>query len=176
MNPLPDARPARLVVLGFDDELSAFALRNLLVELEDENILDIGDAVIATRNSKGKVRLHQSLPLVSAGAALGSVNGMILGLFLLNPLFGSLTGMAVGAAAASVYDAGINDRFMKELGETLTPDSSMLFVLVRRSQPEKILERLEPFTGRCKILQSTMTLENETLLRGLLERDAPPSA
>jgi hypothetical protein len=36
-----------------------------------------------------------------------------------------------------------------------------------------VLERLEPFAGRCKVLQSTMTLENEALLRGLLEKGAP---
>jgi uncharacterized membrane protein len=173
VEPLPPSQPARLVVLGFDDELSAFALRNLLVELEDESILDIGDAVIATRNSKGKVRLHQSLPLTSGMASVGGVSGMFVGAMLLDPLFGAIAGIAAGAVLSKFRDIGIDDAFMKELGETLTPGSSMLFVLVRRSQPEQILERLNPFAGRCRILQSTMTIENEALLRDLLERGTP---
>ena len=175
MEPLPATRPARLVVLAFDDELSAFALRNLLVELEEESILDIGDAVIATRNAKGKVRLHQSLPLHSGVASVGSVSGLFVGAMLLDPLFGAIAGIAAGAVLAAFKDIGISDTFMKELGGTLTPGSSMLFVLVRRSEPEKILERLAPFAGRCKILQSTMALEDEARLRGLLEGRAPDS-
>jgi len=167
----PSNPPERLVVLGFDDELTAFALRDLLAELEDDGVFEIGDAVIATRNAKGKVRLHQSLPLVSFGAAVGGVNGMILGLMLLNPLFGSVAGATAGVAVAKFLDAGIDDAFMKSLAETLTPGSSALFVLVRNNtRTEQVLERLTPFAGRCKILQSTMTLENESLLRGLLER------
>ena len=77
---------------------------------------------------------------------------------------------AVGAAAAATFgDAGIDDAFMKSLGETLTPGSSALFVVVRKSKPEQVLERLKPFAGRCQILQCNMSAENEALLRNLLE-------
>jgi len=37
-------RPGRLVVLGFDDELSAFALRELPCQLEEDSVIEIGDA------------------------------------------------------------------------------------------------------------------------------------
>jgi uncharacterized membrane protein len=145
----------------------------VLCQLEEESVIDVGDAVVATRNEKGKVRLHQSLPLVAAASAVGSFTGMLLGMLLLNPLFGSIAGAAVGAAAAAAFgDAGIDDKFMKELGETLTPGSSALFVVVRRSKPEQIdqlLDRLKPFAGRCKILQCNMPAKNEVLLRNLLE-------
>jgi uncharacterized membrane protein len=167
--PPKQPEPGRLVVLGFPDELSAFSLRELLGQMEEEGVIEIGDAVVATRNAKGNVRLHQSLPLVAAGAAMGSFGGMVLGMMLLNPIFGSIAGAAVGAAAASFGDAGIDDAFMKSLGETLTPGSSALFVIVRNTKPDKVLEWLRPFAGNCKILQSTMTAENEALLRNLLE-------
>jgi uncharacterized membrane protein len=159
----------RLVVLGFADELSAFRLRELLSEMEEDGVLEIGDAVVATRNAKGKVRLHQSMPLVAAGAMVGSFGGLILGMLLLNPLFGSIAGMAAGAATAARSDLGIDDGFMKSLGETLTPGSSALFVVVRHTKPEQIVERLKPFAGQCKVLQTTMTAENEATLRGVLE-------
>jgi uncharacterized membrane protein len=169
LTPAKEPEPGRLVVLGFADELSAFDLRELLCQLEEESVLEVGDAVVITRNAKGKVRLHQSLPLVAAGAALGSFSGVLLGMLILTPLFGSVAGAAVGAAAAAFGDAGIDDKFMKSLGETLTPGTSALFVVVRKTKPEQLLERLKPFAGRCKILQSTMPAENETRLRKLLE-------
>jgi uncharacterized membrane protein len=169
LTPVKASEPGRLVVLGFPDELSAFALRELLCQLEEDSVIEVGDAVVVTRNAKGKVRLHQSLPLVALGTAVGSFSGMVLGMMLLNPLFGSIAGAAAGAAAATFRDAGINDNFMMNLGETLTPGSSALFVVVRKTKPEELLERLKPFAGGCKILQSTMTAENEALLRNLLE-------
>lgn len=172
LTPVNPHDPGRLFVLAFDDELSAFSLREILCELEEESVIEVGDAVVATRNAKGKVRLHQSLPLLAAGSALGSFSGMLLGMLLLNPLFGSIAGAAVGAAAAAFGDAGIDDAFMKSLGETLTPGSSALFVVVRKSRPERIellLERLKPFAGRCKILQCNMPADNEVMLRNLLE-------
>ena len=77
-------------------------------------------------------------------------------------------GAAAGAVSAKFADAGIDDAFMKRLGETLTPGSSALFVVARKTKPELLLERLKPFAGRCTILQSTMTAENEGLLRDAL--------
>lgn len=169
LTPVTAPEPGRLVVLGFPDESSAFSLRELLCQLEEEGILEVGDAVVATRNQQGKVRLHQSLPLVATGAALGSFSGMLLGMLILNPLFGSVVGAAVGAAAATFRDAGIDDSFMTSLTETLTPGSSALFVVVRKTKPEDLIERLKPFAGRCKVLQNTMTPENEATLRRCLE-------
>ena len=129
----------------------------------------MGETVVVTRDSLGRVRLHQSLPLTAVGSALGSLGGMVFGMMLLNPLFGSLAGAAVGAAAGAMRDVGISDAFMKELGETLTPGSSALFVTVRSSKPEPLLERLQAFAGTCKILQCDMPAENEVLLRRVLE-------
>jgi uncharacterized membrane protein len=161
--------PGRFVVLGFADENSAFALRELLCQLEEEGTLEIGDAVVATRNARGKVRLHQSMPLAAFGTAIGSFSGMLIGMLVLNPLFGSLAGAAAGAVSAAFGDVGIDDAFMKSLGEMLTPGSSALFVIARKTRPEQLLERLKPIAGRCTVLQSTMTAENEALLRNLLE-------
>jgi uncharacterized membrane protein len=141
----------------------------VLSDLEEDGIIEVGDAVVATRNQKGKVRLHQSIPLISGRAVLGAFGGLVMGMLLLNPLFGVVAGAAGGVASGALGDVGIDDAFMKSLGETLTPGSSALFVVVRNTKPDLLLERLKPFAGRCKILQSTMTPENETILRGLLE-------
>lgn len=177
LTPGKPSRPGNLVVLGFPDELTAFALREVLCDLEEEGVIEVGDAVVATRNGRGKVRLHQSLPLLSAGTAVGSFSGILLGTLLLNPLFGSLAGAAIGAATAALVDAGIDDAFMKSLGETLIPGSSALFVVGREVKHDELMARLQPFAGRCKLLQHTMTAENEAALRACLEGalSEPPS-
>jgi len=156
--------PGSLVVLGFADETGAFALRDLLNEMEEESVIEIGDAVVVTRNAQGKVRLHQSLPLVAARTVMGSFTGMMLGLLVLNPLFGTLVGVGVGAIAGVLGDVGINDAFMKKLGEMLTPGSSALFVIVGRRKTAEMEERLKPFAGKFTVLQTTLPAENEARL------------
>jgi len=182
LSPLTPQELGRLFVLAFSDEVTAFALRETLWKMEEENVVDVGDMVVVTRDSKGRVRLHQSLPLAAVGSTLGSLSGMVFGMMLLNPLFGSIAGAAVGAAAGAFADIGINDEFMKELGETLKPGTSALFVTVRKTKPERVFERLQAFSGSCKILQCDMPAENEPILRRILEgeatslRSAKPSA
>src|SRR5262249_49278813 len=134
-----------------------------------------GDAVIATRGTTGKVRLHQSLPLVAARTLVGSFSGLMIGMMLLNPIFGTVAGAAVGAVSGVFGDIGIDDGFMKEFAEPLQPGTSALFLIVRNTQREVLIERLRPFAGRCKVLQTTMTAENEATLRHLLEGAISPS-
>ena len=46
-----------------------------------------------------------------------------------------------------MIDYGINDDFIKSIGDTLQPDTSALFLLIRKSQPEKVLAELSGFKG-----------------------------
>jgi uncharacterized membrane protein len=56
---------------------------------------------------------------------------------------------------------------MKELGETLTPGTSALFVLVRKATPGKVLEGLKGFKG--KVIQTSLAKDKEDELRKVLE-------
>jgi uncharacterized membrane protein len=169
LTPVKPREPGRLFVLAFAEELTAFSLRETLFQMQEKGVIEVEDVVVATRNKEGTVRLHQSMSLVATGSLIGSFSGLVLGMLLLNPLFGSVAGAAVGATAAAVRDTGIDDKFMHSLAETLTPGSSSLFVLVHKTKPEQVLEHLQSFAGRCKVLQCNMSAENETLLRNLLE-------
>ncbi len=170
--PMKPREPGSLVVLGFTDEQGAFALRNLLCEMEEESIIELGDAVVATRNLQGKVRLHQSMPLVAARMAVGSLAGLMLGMIVLNPLFGVVAGAGAGALTGVFGDIGIDDAFMKKLGATLTPGSSALFVIVGKRNREQMEERLRPFAGQFTVLQTTLPAENEARLRQWIAEEA----
>jgi uncharacterized membrane protein len=127
------------------------------------------DAVVVTRDVQGKVKLHQPVNLVAAGAMSGTLWGSLIGLLFLNPFLGAAIGASSGALSGALTDIGINDQFMKDLGATLTPGTSALFVLVRKSTPDKVLAGLQPFIGRAKVLQTSLAKDKEEELRLALE-------
>ena len=147
---------AELVVIGFDDPQEADRALTELARLQREYLIDLEDAVVAIRGQDGKLRLKQSVDLVGAGAASGglwgAMWGSLVGLLFLNPLLGMAAGAALGTGAGalsgSLADYGIDDDFIRQIGETLQPNSSALFVLVRKAQPEKVLAEVSRFRGR----------------------------
>ncbi|MCF7979810.1 MAG: hypothetical protein K9L82_17740 [Chromatiaceae bacterium] len=61
-----------LVVVSFPDQELAFELRAELAKMKKAYLIDIEDIVVATRDEKGKVKLHQEVNLTSAGAVGGA--------------------------------------------------------------------------------------------------------
>jgi uncharacterized membrane protein len=160
---------SNLVVVGFEDEHTAFAMRAELAKLQKEYLIEMEDVVVVTKNEKGKVKLHQAVNLTAVGAVGGTFWGMLIGLIFLNPLLGAAVGAGAGAISGKLSDIGISDKFMKELAETFTPGSSALFVLVRKATPDKVLDQLKGFKG--KILKTSLTADKEEALREVLEQD-----
>ncbi|MDH3544056.1 MAG: DUF1269 domain-containing protein [Desulfuromonadales bacterium] len=160
---------SNLVVIGFDDEHKAFELRAELAKLQKEYLIEMADVVVVTKDEKSKVKLHQAVNLTAAGAASGSFWGLLMGMVFLNPLLGVVAGAGVGAIGGKFTDIGIDDKFMKELGETFQPGSSGLFVLVRNATPDKVLEALKGFGG--KVLKTSLTADKEETLREALSQD-----
>ena len=159
---------SNLVVIGFDDEHKAFELRAELAKLQKEYLIKMEDVVVVTKDDNSKVKLHQAVNLTAAGAASGSFWGLLLGMVFLNPLLGVVAGAGAGAIGGKFSDIGIEDKFMKDLGETFKPGSSALFVLVRSSTPDKVLEALKGFGG--KIIQTSLTADKEETLRAALDQ------
>jgi uncharacterized membrane protein len=70
----------------------------------------------------------------------------------------------------SLADYGIDDDFVKKLGETITPGSSALFVLVRSATEDKVLPEIEPFKPR--LLKTSLSNEQEEKLKAALSKVA----
>jgi len=166
---------AELIVVGYDSPNEADRVLTELNRLQKEYLIDLEDAVVAIRDEKGKLRLKQSVPLVGVGAASGgmwgALWGSLVGLLFLNPLIGLVTGGAFGAGAGALAgklaDYGIDDDFIRQIGETLKEDSSALFLLVRKVQPEKVREELTQFSG--KIIRTSLSPAQEEKLREAIE-------
>jgi uncharacterized membrane protein len=160
---------SNLFVVAFNNAADAFEMRSALAKMQAQYLIEMEDAVVVTRDTKGAVQLHQAVNLTAAGAASGAFWGTLIGFLFLNPLLGAALGAGSGALSGKFADLGINDQFMRDLGATLTPDSAALFVLVRKSTPDKVLEGLKPFAGKGRVLQTSLTKDKEDELRKFIE-------
>ncbi len=164
-----------LIVVGFDDPAEADRVLLKLTQLKKEHLIDLEDAVVVVRDPQGKVQLKQSVNLMALGAASGGLSGglwgALVGLLFLNPLagfaLGGMIGAGTGALSGSMIDYGIDDGFIKQLAQTIPNNSSALFVLVRKAQPEKVLAELQGIHGR--LLRTSLAPDQEEKLREALE-------
>jgi uncharacterized membrane protein len=155
-----------LVVVGYDDLFKAEEVRLKLRKMQKDYLIDLADAVVAVKDQSGKVKLHQPVNLTAAGAVSGGFWGTLIGLLFLNPLLGMAVGATAGAVSGALTDLGIDDKFMKELAASLHPGSSVLFVLVRKATPDKVLEELAGTGG--KVLKSSLSHDDEAKLQAAL--------
>jgi len=160
---------SNLVVIGFDNAADAFQMRGALARMQAEYLIEMEDAVVVTRDANGAVQLHQAVNLTTAGAVSGAFWGTLIGVLFLNPLLGAAVGAGSGALSGRLADIGINDQFMKDVSATLTSEKAALFVLVRKSTPDKVLEGLKPFAGKGRVLQTSLTRDKEEELRKFIE-------
>lgn len=171
---------SELVVIGFDTPHEADRVLTELSRLRKEYLIDLEDAVVAIRDPDGDVRIKQSINLVGIGAAQGGLSGALwgslVGLLFLNPLIGFAVGGAIGAGSGalsgSMVDYGIDDNLIKQIGQTLQPDTSALFLLIRKVQPEKVLSELSGFSGR--VIRSSLSPDQEAKLQAALVKHKDP--
>jgi uncharacterized membrane protein len=153
-----------LVVLAFDNETGAEQLRDDLLQLQKEHLIGLEDAAVAVRNKEGKVKIKPVTSLAGAGALGGAFWGLLFGLIFFVPVFGMLVGAAAGALAGKYQDIGVDDKFIKEVGDTLQPGTSALFLLVREVVPDKVEDTLKKYKN-VKVLKTSLTKEQEEKLR-----------
>jgi uncharacterized membrane protein len=92
--------------------------------------------------------------------------GALIGLLFLNPLAGAAMGAAAGAVSGRLTDVGINDKFMKEVAESLQGGEAALFLLIRKMTAERVMEGLQGMGG--KIMRTSFDETKEATLREAL--------
>lgn len=157
---------SELIVMGFDDEFRADEVLLDLTRRQDGYRINQEDAAVVVRKADGDLLIRHSHSLITAMSAHGSFWGMLIGALLLNPLAGVLIGGAVGAVTGSLRGIGIEDAFVKAVGATLRPGTSVLFVMEHEATPASVLQELEKYEG--KLLQTTFDFESEEQLRSAL--------
>ena len=172
-----------LVFIAFDTEQQAEEVREKVLALQKEYLIEIGDAVIAVRDANGRVKLNQLMHPAAGGAVSGAFWGMLVGWLFMMPLAGAAVGAAGGALGGSLVDVGINDDDMrKQANEALKPGTAGLFLLIRKMTTEKVLEDLKGVGGT--VVKTSFDNAKEEALREALAASvaaapapvAPPAA
>lgn len=154
---------SHLVAVSYPDVATAIMVRERLFAMQKENLITLEDAAVVERTDDGKIKLHQINSTVGVGAAGGALWGGLIGLLFFMPLLGMALGAAGGAAGGAMTDVGVDDDFMKQLGEKLEPGTAALFLLVVNSTPDKVIPQIAQYGGH--ILQTSLSSEDEAQLR-----------
>ena len=171
-----------LVVIVYPTEARAEEMRQKVISLQKEYLIQIGDAAIAVMTEDRKVKLNQLLNTTALGAVSGSFWGLLIGAIFLMPVFGAALGAASGALGGALTDYGVNDDFMKELSANLQPGNAALFLLITKMTGDKVLEAVRGTGG--VVLKTSLDHSQEQKLRDALSatgsssaaQEAPPAA
>jgi uncharacterized membrane protein len=152
-----------LFVLAFETESGASEMLETIGRLQKQELITLEDAAIVVRPENGKPKVKQAQSLVGAGALGGAFWGMLIGLLFFAPWLGLVAGAVGGAIGGKLTDIGIDDNFIKEVGDTIEPGHSALFLLVVKAVPDKVLPELAKFNAT--VLQTSLSEEDDAKLR-----------
>jgi uncharacterized membrane protein len=153
-----------LVAIAYDSVGTAREVAENVVQLQKAHEIELDDMVVVEREQDGKVKLHQ--PSAAAGGAVGgALWGGLIGLIFFVPLLGMAIGAASGAAAGALSDYGVDDNFMKDLGNNLEPGAGALILLVRRVTADKVIPQIK-IPG--KVIQTSLDNQTEQRLSDAL--------
>jgi uncharacterized membrane protein len=160
---------SNLVVLTFNDTEQAGQVFEALKQAQHGGHVKIDDAAVIVKDASGKVDIKNQL---DSAVKVGAVGGGLLGLILASVFF-PLAGLAIGAFGGALVgkslDKGVNQKFVKDVTETLKPGSSALFV-IGSGDPAYVVAVLKPFQGT--IHQTTLPTEMvESLMAALKNRE-----
>ena len=69
-----------LVFIAFPTEEKAEEVRQKVLSLQREYLIELGDAVVVVKDANGHIKLNQLINLTTTGAASGALWGTLIGL------------------------------------------------------------------------------------------------
>ena len=160
---------ANIVVLGFENQYGAEAMLEDIQKWQEEGLMELEDAVIASRGVGGDVQIEQTHKQGGRFALRGGGAGLLAGLLLGGPILGLVGGVAAGGIAGALKDYGLDDKFIKEVSQWVQPETSALFLLVKEAKADEVLEELR--SHEASVLTTTLAPEQEKRLRQTLAEE-----
>jgi uncharacterized membrane protein len=156
---------ATLSVLKFDDPAGADRVLIALQGLQERQMITLEDAsVVSWPRGKKKPSTRQLHGTAGAGAGWGAFWGFLIGLIFFVPFLGAAMGAAGGALGGSLDDVGIDDDFIRQVREKVTPGTSALFALTSgATAPERVIDELKAYDF--EIISTNLPEEQEKQLR-----------
>src|SRR5215204_3423300 len=155
---------ATLSVLKFNDPSGADRVLLALQGVQERQLITLQDAaVVSWPVDRKKPQTRQIYGMAGGGAAFGALWGFLFGLIFFAPLLGMAIGAGMGALGGSLADVGIDDDFIKQVREKVTPGTSALFALTSGATEDRVIEELKQY--EFEIISTNLPEEQEQKLR-----------
>jgi len=160
---------ATLSVLKFNDPDGADRVLMALQGMQERQMISLEDAAVvrwpAGNKKPNTYQLHPgdsgTLPRDPVGGAFW---GFLFGLIFFMPFLGAAVGAGMGAHSGSLADVGIDDDFIRQIREKVTPGTSALFALTSgATAPERVVDELRQYDF--EIISTNLPEEQENQLR-----------
>ncbi|MEW1911600.1 DUF1269 domain-containing protein [Kitasatospora sp. NPDC085895] len=161
---------ASLTVWRFPTPEGAQDALEVLKDLQHQGLIIVQDgAVVSWPEDKKKPKTKQLSNLTGLGAIGGTFWGLLLGMIFFVPLLGMAVGAATGAVSGHFTHVGIDDEFIQEVRDKVTPGTSALFLLTSHA----VLDKVAPaFQGQhAELIQTNLSDEQEKVLRETFAED-----
>jgi uncharacterized membrane protein len=161
---------ATLTAWKFDGADKAEQAIEVLKGLEKQELVQVLDAAwVSWPADKRRPKTHQMHSAVGIGALGGGFWGLLFGLIFFVPVLGVAIGAAAGAFAGSLADVGIDDDFIKQVRDKVTPGTSAMFALTDAAVEDRVVEAFKGFDA--ELVSSNLSHEQESRLREAFSDD-----
>ena len=161
---------ATLTVWKFAEADAAQKALSTLEDLQRQQLITVQDgAVVSWPEGASKPKTTQLHNLAGAGALGGAFWGMLFGILFFIPIIGLALGAAAGALGGSMADVGIDDSFIKEVKQKVTPGTSALFLLSSGAVLDKVKEHVSGL--HAELIHTNLSGEQEAALRSAFSED-----
>lgn len=162
---------SELIVITYKGSDTGFQVLEKLGQLQKQSLIELEDAAVVVKNEKGKVKVKQTLENKHTGAVAtwGGFWGLLIGLLFGGPIFWGIFGALLGAVLGKTTDLGIDNKFIKEVGNSLDTGDSAIFMLIYDATADKVVPQLAEFEGT--VFQTSLSNEDEQALKDALSHD-----
>lgn len=161
---------SNLIVIVYDDAEGAGQMRETLASIEKLDRLSLDDSAVAVKDADGKVHVKNEM---DRGVKIGAVGGGAIGLLIGSiffPFAGIILGVLGGGLVGKMANLGIQKKFVQQVTDEMQPNSSALFVISREADIDLALAALRQHKGEGRVYQTTLSEEDEEVLRDAVEK------
>jgi uncharacterized membrane protein len=152
-----------MIVLAFDGVDTASNAKKKLIDLNNQYLLNIDQAVELVREPDGHIKIKEEPRLTGLGAVGGAFWGLLIGLIFLVPAAGFIVGTVSGALAGHFAKYGISKEYMQQIQAAIQPGQSALFMLVDNVKFDRVVPMLTEFHP--KVIRTSLSTDQEAKLK-----------
>lgn len=162
---------SQLIVFTYETKDKALTVLQAVAELNKQHLIQVQDAAVIVKDENGKVKVQQTMEALakSGNIVSGGFWGLLIGLIFGGPIFMALLGMGLSAVFGRKMDLGVDNNFIKDVGNNLAPGGSALFLLSQEITVDKVADALREHGGT--LYHTSLSKEAEETLAKALEHE-----